>query len=424
MRPGERQVAPSREGIRADHVARYQWADTIIPASSDVIDIACGVGYGADLLAQKGRKVFGVDIDREAIAYARAHYPAATYDCRDMTDPRAFDLTRTADWATAFECLEHVENPVEVLRNIPAWQLLASVPNEDHFPYTGQLYHHRHYTEAEFRTLLDQSGWEVEEVKHQEGPESGVGDVAGRTLVARARRRVGRHVAILGLGPSLEAFVDHTKRLGGATAYCDEVWGINAVGDVVQCDRIFHMDDVRVQEARAKLKPAGNIASMLRWMKKHPGPIYTSHVEPGYPGLVPFPLQDVVRGTGHAYFNGTVAYALAFAIWSGVRRVSIFGCDYSYQNSHHAERGRACLEYWIAIAKERGIAIAVPDKTSLLDAIEGPDAMFYGYDGYKVRLGAKMAIQMEAKPLPTAEEMERRYDHSRPTNPLVEKGLT
>jgi hypothetical protein len=39
MRPGERQVAPSIDGIRQDHVARYQWADSIIPAGASVLDL-------------------------------------------------------------------------------------------------------------------------------------------------------------------------------------------------------------------------------------------------------------------------------------------------------------------------------------------------------------------------------------------------
>ncbi|MEN9807209.1 MAG: hypothetical protein RL756_1729, partial [Pseudomonadota bacterium] len=42
-------------------------------------------------------------------------------------------------------------------------------------------------------------------------------------------------VAILGLGPSLSDYVDLTKRLGGRHKLVDQVWGINAVGDIVQC---------------------------------------------------------------------------------------------------------------------------------------------------------------------------------------------
>ena len=60
------------------------------------------------------------------------------------------------------------------------------------------------------------------------------------------------HVAIVGMGPSAESFMDTAKRLGGRSAFCDQVWAINGLGDVLACDMVFHMDDVRVQEIRAK----------------------------------------------------------------------------------------------------------------------------------------------------------------------------
>jgi hypothetical protein len=86
---------------------------------------------------------------------------------------------------------------------------------------------------------------------------------------------------------------------------------------VFACDRVFHMDDVRIQQVRADAVPDSNIAVMLDWMKAHPGPIYTSRPHPDYPGLVRFPLQDVLNDLGTAYFNGTAAYA---APWPSTRR--------------------------------------------------------------------------------------------------------
>src|SRR3990167_2274084 len=121
--------------------------------------------------------------------------------------------------------------------------------------------------------------------------------------------------AIVALGQSGIEFVREAEALGGRQQIADEVWAINGYGDVIQCDRIFHMDDVRIQEARAA---AGNkkIGRMLAWMKQHPGPIITSRAHPDYPGLVAFPLEAVINSVAHgrAYFNGTVAYAVALAI--------------------------------------------------------------------------------------------------------------
>jgi hypothetical protein len=163
------------------------------------------------------------------------------------------------------------------------------------------------------------------------------------------------HVAILGLGPSLAQYMAIARGLGGRSAYCDEVWAINNLGDVFQCDRIFHMDDVRIQEIRAAAAPDSNIANMLRWMRRTPARSYTSRAHPDYPGLVEFPLEDVINDLGFAYLNNTAAYAVAYAIHIGVKKISLYGCDFTYPNAHDAEKGRACVEYWLGFAKARGI---------------------------------------------------------------------
>lgn len=234
------------------------------------------------------------------------------------------------------------------------------------------------------------------------------------------------HVVILGLGPSLESYVDLVKRMGSRSAFADEVWGLNAVGDVILCDRIFHMDDVRVQEARAELRPKSNIANMLGWMRTYPGPIYTSQIpnRSAYRGLVEYPLEEVISKTGFAYFNGTCAYAVAFAIYLGVKKISLFGCDFTYPNAHHAEKGRACVEFWLGIASAKGIEIGLAPNTTLMDAIESDQAKFYGYDAVTVDLqevDGAAKVTFTPRDIPTAEEIEKRYDHAAHPNALVQQ---
>ncbi len=243
-------------------------------------------------------------------------------------------------------------------------------------------------------------------------------------------REVPDHIVIIGLGPSASTYFDLIKRLGSRKAYADEVWGINAIGDVLHCDRIFHMDDVLIQEARAARAPQSNIANMLTWLRNHPGPIYTSRARPGYRGLVEFPLQDVLNGNesgngGAPYFNSTTAYAVAYAIHIGVKRISLYGIDYTLKNSHNAEKGRACVEFWLGIAAARGIEITIPETSSLMDACE--EEMFYGYDCVNVSLEEKengsLAVKFSDRDkIPSADEIEDRYDHSKHPNPLVKKG--
>ena len=61
LNSGERQTATQYMSIRADHRFRYEWADAIIPAGGQGLDLFCGVGYGTQRLAHNDRYVIGMD---------------------------------------------------------------------------------------------------------------------------------------------------------------------------------------------------------------------------------------------------------------------------------------------------------------------------------------------------------------------------
>ena len=446
---GERQVAPTLSGIRRDHVARYEWAARCIGSEARVLDMACGIGYGAAILAAAGNRVEAVDRCEEAIEYGRQHYlrPRISFDvaaCEsDLSPMGRFDA------ACVFETIEHLENPLPFLRSLPADKLYASVPNEAVFPHEGRIkFHYRHYTRAQFSALLAAAGWEVTAWYGQRGPHSEVErGVKGRTLVAVAVRKqttgdveleplrddrmsapqsdgaAPAHVAIVGLGPSSKAYFDMAMRLGGRRAWADEVWAINALGDVLACDRVFHMDDLWVQERRAAADPDGNIARMVDWLRGHPGPIYTSAIRPGYRGLVEYPLEDVLNNGGVPYLNNTAAYAIAYARHIGVKKISLYGVDFTRPNIHQGEQGRACCEFWLGLCTASGMEVVLPAETTLMDACAPEGELFYGYDGFEVVLrnedGGHLGVDLRPRELPTAAEVERRYDHSRHPNRLM-----
>lgn len=471
---GERQVTPNMNEIRRDHIARYEWAAKQLRGAR-VLDLCCGIGYGSKLLAEAGCIVTAFDIDEGAIAYARKNYAHENISFR-MADLSNIEFHFEVDAAVCFEGIEHMEDPRPMLRAAAQVSpvLLCSVPDEDGFPYRQPdgstiAFHHRHYTGSEFLALLNECGWLTTGFFRQAGPESEVEDYPdghhpSRTIIAacvraadhiqapvddkaapdvrRAAAQGARealdklaadaaqtepgpeHIAILGLGPSLEEYVNITKRLGGKHAYCDEVWGINAVSGTILCDRVFHMDDVRIQERRAQALPESNIARMLEWLRVHPGPIVTSRAHPDYPGLVEFPLEDVINNLGHDYFNSTAAYAVAYAIHLGVKRISLFGCDYTYPNAHDAEKGRACVEFWLGVARARGINLTIAKTSSLMDALYSRQERLYGYDTLAIDLkvddtGRARISFTERDEIPTAEEIEARYDHSAHPNALV-----
>jgi hypothetical protein len=228
-----------------------------------------------------------------------------------------------------------------------------------------------------------------------------------------------KHIAILGLGPSVDQYLDIVKRQGGRSKFCDEVWTINALGDVFDCDLIFHMDDVRIQEIRAEAKPESNIAAMLNWLKTTKIPVITSRAHENYPSLHEFPLEDVLNDLGHDYFNSTAAYAVAYAIYVGATKISVFGMDFTYENVHHAEKGRACVEFWLGYAFSRGIDIHAPKNTTLLDSSVDRSARLYGYDTLDVEFDIQESGELKIKftprdKLPTAEAIELAYNHAAP----------
>lgn len=228
-----------------------------------------------------------------------------------------------------------------------------------------------------------------------------------------------KHIVILGLGPSLDQYTDQVKRAGGRSAFCDEVWAINALGDLFACDMVFHMDDVRIQEIRAAARPASNIARMLDWIKVSKVPVVTSRPHPDYPATCAFPLVDVLNHLGHDYFNSTAAYAVAYAVHIGATKISCFGMDYTRENVHQAEKGRACVEFWLGQAHARGIELGLPNQSTLMDSNCPQAARLYGYDTLDVafNIGADGVLALDFKErdtLPTAEQIEANYDHSKP----------
>lgn len=435
LNSGERQVTPNISEIRRDHLARYEWIrNNFLSGINCVLDFACGIGYGSHILSEKVR-VHGYDIDDETLAYARENFSNGSKVTYTKADGNCPPNLGTADLAVSFETIEHIQDPRPLLKALRAApRLIASVPNESVFPWQTEdgktiAFHYRHYTKTEFAELLIECGWHPVEWYGQLGPESDVErDVHGRTLIAVCERMAeipelhkkgGRHVAILGLGPSLDQYLEITKRLGGRSAFCDEVWAINALGDVFQCDLVFHMDDIRIQLIRAEARPASNIAMMTKWLKTSNVPVVTSRAHPDYPALVEFPLEDVLNNLGHDYFNNTAAYAIALAIHTGATKISIFGADYTYANTHDAEKGRACVEFWLGAAHARGIEIKLPKTTTLMDSMYPKSARLYGYDtvdiDFNIEADGHLALGFkERDTLPTAAEIEANYDHSAP----------
>ena len=146
---GERAV-PHRTptDVMGPHVMRYAWALQWV-TNCDVVDLACGAGYGSLMLSWVARSVLGMDIDEDAVLFATHTYryrsPGLHFVMGDMTAE-----VPDADIYVAFECLEHVEDPADVLALTAGRPLIWSMPVNNANPP-----HVRPYSVGDIEALMD-----------------------------------------------------------------------------------------------------------------------------------------------------------------------------------------------------------------------------------------------------------------------------
>jgi len=191
-------------GERSDaHVARYEWACRYIRPGDRVLDAACGLGYGGYVMSKRSEahSILGIDGSDWAREYADLSFASERVKFRTGLLPEVLlDYPDASfDLIVSFETLEHVEDPVALLREYarlltPGGRIVASVPN-DWADETGKdpNPHHLHVYEWE-RLQLEMSGsFLVEEAWQQiaSGCKQGA-DRAWRPAARRLRRVVDR----------------------------------------------------------------------------------------------------------------------------------------------------------------------------------------------------------------------------------------
>lgn len=151
----------SDPGSIAQHLARYEYFSAYAKGKN-VLDAACGTGYGSLALLRGGAKSYtGIDISPDAVAASQKKYAGASarFVQKSVLDLQGFG---SFDLIISFETIEHIREYNEFLRAVAETlpdhgEFIVSTP----IRHSGRLedqprnpFHTQEWTEEEFRTLL------------------------------------------------------------------------------------------------------------------------------------------------------------------------------------------------------------------------------------------------------------------------------
>jgi 2-polyprenyl-3-methyl-5-hydroxy-6-metoxy-1,4-benzoquinol methylase len=143
------------------HLAVYEWIGARVPGRR-VLDMACGEGYGSEVLSRSASSVVGLDANPEAFDHARLRYVRQNLRFeRAMVE--SYGSPGEFDAVVFLQTIEHVQDPVAVLSHFrallaPGGVAYVSTPNLLTLAPPGAVksdnpWHVKEYRADEFRTL-------------------------------------------------------------------------------------------------------------------------------------------------------------------------------------------------------------------------------------------------------------------------------
>ena len=130
--PNKTEIKDTLEKIRlANHIQRYQLIKRYL--YGNVLDIACGVGYGCELISNVPdiKKIYGVDRDNESINYAHNTYKnkKIEFSVNDIKTIKRDDI----DCLVSLETIEHLLDTNDystMVKRIRPELIVVSYPNK------------------------------------------------------------------------------------------------------------------------------------------------------------------------------------------------------------------------------------------------------------------------------------------------------
>jgi hypothetical protein len=204
---------------------------------------------------------------------------------------------------------------------------------------------------------------------------------AGLVLPTRKRK----NVAVIG-------FTQH----GYEAPWKDPDWDFMGLNDLHQVFErympgCFKTDQVQWFQLHHKQAddqyPGARDPTHTAWLKQQTCPIWMWAPDPEIPASLAYPIREVLNlrhpVTGgvlcpERYFNNSISWMIALAIYMGYERIGIYGVDMAMDGIHgESEYGwqRPSVEFWIGVARGLGITVTMPEVSEVLKC-----GYLYGYD--------------------------------------------
>jgi ubiquinone/menaquinone biosynthesis C-methylase UbiE len=158
---GERLETSIFNETAIEHLHRYAITIDFVK-NKKVLDIACGEGYGANLLAAYAESITGVDIDRSSIEKAIKKYTAKNIIFKEGSVSNIPCEAGSFDIVISFETIEHTDEHYQFLTEVkrvlkPDGLFIISTPDKANYSdITGykNSFHKKELYENEFTGLL------------------------------------------------------------------------------------------------------------------------------------------------------------------------------------------------------------------------------------------------------------------------------
>ncbi|HWQ96370.1 MAG TPA: glycosyltransferase, partial [Candidatus Methylomirabilis sp.] len=163
---GERYIpwmAEETAQIHYEHIHRYAFA-SMFTKGKNILDMACGEGYGSYMLSNDAKYVVGIDIDDKAVEHARNKYIKQNLEfIRGSILDIPIKKDEKFDVIVCFEAIEHIDEQEKLLSEVKRLLnengiFIISTPNK--LTYTDERenfinpFHKKELYFGEFRELL------------------------------------------------------------------------------------------------------------------------------------------------------------------------------------------------------------------------------------------------------------------------------